>query len=318
MNYQNGEHHWYGSAHPNQDKYEESNFTKKIKMFDVYSPYSGQLFNCSKTSALTQFEHRDIEEVLKHRGIFHKVEPTPVVNTALRNRINVGTYSSCPVYPTSSIDKLSKVNGMLDGKRVFVLGSGPSLIGFDFNRLDNEETIAVNHTIEHYQKCKHHLFGDSRVYDYVKHIYDNGYKGNIFASHHADLAKLEEKDDRMFVFAKNWNRVTDCIEDGLYSDFNSGMEAVNLALVMGAKEIYLLGLDFCANNGEYYFYGRPKWYTQSVEAVDKLMDSRVQYWEKFAPYHDRIFNCSTISRIKVFQYRDIKEVLNDKSKAVVA
>jgi len=285
-------------------------------MFDAYRPFDDRIFNCSSSSAITHFQYRSIESVLSKKMVHSRtgnVHSTEFV----KGRINRETHSSSPVYPTSTMDKLEKINGMLDGKRVFVIGSGPSLKGFDFSLLKDEETIAVNHTIEHYKDCKYHLFGDPRVYDYIKDIYKD-YKGMIFASHHADLEKIERENDRMIVFSKNWKRVTEKLEDGLYSDFNSGMEAVNLALVMGAKEIYLLGLDFCSHEGEYYFYGRPKWYTQNVDGVDSLLKKRVQFWDNFKPYADRIFNCSSISRIKVFPYKSIEEALNVNADRTVA
>lgn len=304
MNYRDGDHHWYGKAHENQENYSEDNFKRKIKYFDAYKPYAERIFNCSKTSALTQFQHKDFDQVLSQKKIQN-------VTTAshLDLRINRKTESSYPTFPVSNLDKLGKVNGMSKDKRVFVIGSGPSLKGFDLSRLDEEETIAVNHTLEHYHKAKHHLFGDPRVYDYVKPIYNNGFNGNVFASYHTSLGKFESENDHVYVFAKNWNRVTEQIEDGLYSDFNSGMEAVNLALVMGAKEIYLMGIDFSSDGEDYYFYGRPKWFTQELGAVDRLLSKRLQYWDKFTPYRDRIFNCSKISKVKQFEYRDIEEVL---------
>lgn len=304
MNYQDGKHHWYGTAHENQEKYSEDNFKRKIKYFDIYKSYSDRIFNCSKESALTQFSYMDFRNVVGRKSIQSVTKPKH-----FESIINKKVHSNTPIYPVSSIDKLSRINGMLKGKRVFVIGSGPSLKGFDLSRLDNEETIAVNHTLEHYAKAKHFLFGDPRVYGYVRHILDGGYKGNVFGSYHADLGPYESENDNVYVFAKNWSRVTDQIEDGLYSDFNSGMEAVNLALIMGASEIYLLGIDFCADGEDYYFYGRPKWFTQKVDAVDSLLGKRVQYWDKFSAYKDRIFNCSKISKVKVFEYRDIEEVL---------
>ncbi len=303
LNYQNGEHHWYGTAAANQEAYAEDRFKAKIPLFDTYKPWADRIFNCSATSAIKVFRYKDLDTVLKTDVVEGRSVPFKV--TAARF-----TQSSIPVYPTSAPGKLQTVNGLLRGKRVFVLGSGPSLKGFDLSRLDGEETIAVNHTLEHYPKSRYHLFGDPRVYDYVKPIYDAGYPGLVFASHHANIREWERGNDRVFVFAKNWNRVTDNLEHGLFSDFSSGMEAVNLALVMGAPEIYLLGMDFCASDGDYYFYGRPKWMLQTVDRCEKLLARRVHHWDKFTAYRDRIFNCSAISKIKVFDYRDINEVLN--------
>lgn len=302
MNYRGKDHHWYGTAVANQDSYDVENLTKKIPLFDAFKPWADRIFNCSKSSSIKIFAYADLNEVLKNKGLVTKQ------SLPFSASLNTAVNSSIPTYPTSIPSKLQKINGMLKGKRVFVVGSGPSLKGFDLSRLDNEETIAVNHTLEHYSKAKYHLFGDPRVYDYVKPIYEK-YKGLIFASYHANVSGEEKKNPNMFVFAKNWNYVTENIEDGLYSDFSSGMEAVNLALVMGAEKIYLLGMDFCANDGEYYFYGKPDWMTTPVEKCDKLFNKRVQYWDKFGAFRDRIFNCSKISRIKTFPVVDINEVL---------
>jgi len=302
-----GSHHWYGTAHPSQDKYPEDSLQKKLPMFDNFAPWRDRIYNCSKDSAIKTFKKVDIEQIL---GTRHAIR----VKESVKNMVAAQGRgaSRIPEYQPSATEKLSRVNGMLKGKRVFVVGSGPSLKGFDFKRLANEETIAVNHTLEFFPDAKYHLFGDPRVLGFVQNIYKN-YKGMIFASHHANLGEWERTNDRVHVFAKRADSIGERLEDGLYSDFNSGMEAVNLALVMGADKVYLLGMDFCANNGEYYFYGKPSWLKTPVEKCDKLLDDRNVHWGKFEKYRDKIFNCSPISRIETFQKVNIDEVLNGKS-----
>ena len=296
MGYIGGEHHWYGQIDERQAKYSEENYHRKITAFDAFLPYKDIIFNCSRNSRLTQFQKVDFEEIIEPKNLANK--QIPANNIA----------SKYKTYPMSSMMKMSRVNNMFEGKRIFIIGSGPSLKGFDFNVLKDEITIAVNHTLEYYHDAKIHLFGDPRIFQYTKHIYDSGYKGLVFASFHADIGDYAEKEN-FYVFAKNWNRVTTRIEDGLYSNFNSGMEAVNLALIMGAKEIYLLGIDFCADNNEYYFYGKPKWFTSNMAHANDLLKQRAQYWGKYSAYKDKIYNCSKISMVKTFEYRDIKNVL---------
>lgn len=305
MQYQGKDHHWYGSPTPQHENYREEVFHKKVSMFGAYSPWKDIIINCSESSRIDAFPKMRLEKVL---GRPKKIQSGPVPKNRIKEqRAKV----SSNIFPVSSPEKLARINGMLKGQRVFVLGSGPSLRGFDLSKLDGENTIAVNHTLEHYRKAKFHLFGDPSVLGYVAEIYKK-YSGMVFASWHANLGDWEKTNDKVVVFAKNAVGPTVRIEDGLYSDFNSGMEAVNLALVMGASEIYLLGIDFCANNGEYYFYGRPKWFTNTVDQVDSLLKRRVQFWDLFSPYKDRIFNCSQISRIEVFEHRNIEEVLSGK------
>lgn len=307
MRYLGKDHHWYGAPTPQHETYKEEVFRKKIDMFNAYEPWRDIITNCSEISGIDIFPKTSLDKVL---GRPKKVQTGNIDKGRIANKRKVAV-SVSNTFPVSNPQKLAQVNGMLEGKRVFVLGSGPSLKGFDLSLLDNEETIAVNHTLEHYPNAKHHLFGDPRVLGYVAEIYKK-YRGNIFSSHHANLGDWEKTNDRVIVFAKNAQGPTNQIEDGLFSEFNSGMEAVNLALVMGAAQIYLLGIDFCAHNGEYYFYGRPKWFTNTIEQVDSLLEKRTPYWDAFAPYRDRIFNCSRISRIKVFDYRSIDEVLNGR------
>ncbi len=315
---ENKEHHWYGTEFERQNTYSETHFIGKVDLFNKFAAHKNKIFNCSKESRIKVFQYANINEVLNTP--YDKSQNQRIVLRNIESRKaqarpqTVAVSNSGPVvYPTSKPQKLSKINDMYKGKRIFVIGSGPSVKGIDLNRLDGEITIAVNHTIEHYKKAKVSLFGDPRVYGYVSEIYKN-YKGLIFASHHTNIGSLEQANDNVFIFAKNAEKVTTNILNGLYSDFNSGMEAVNLALVMGAAEVYLLGIDFCANNNEYYFYGRPSWFKNSIKQVDTLLDSRVKFWDNFEPFKDRIFNCSKISRISVFEKVDLDKVLKNGNK----
>jgi hypothetical protein len=128
---------------------------------------------------------------------------------------------------------------MFENKRVFVIGSGPSLVGFDFSRLDGEKVVTINHA---YALCRHdlHVFYDTSFLTEAKpHGYDP----------RAHTAKVLCRRD--LVVPKNENIiefrraafVTERFKDGLYMGRSSALPAINAALIYGASEVYLLGID---------------------------------------------------------------------------
>ena len=87
------------------------------------------------------------------------------------------------------------------------------------------------------------------------------------------------------------------------------MEAITLALIMGANPIYLLGMDMTMGK-ERYFYGNPAWAEKSpIDKHKESLNKRAAQFDAYAPYKDRIFNCSPISEIKVFRKLNIEDVL---------
>ena len=40
----------------------------------------------------------------------------------------------------------NEINGLLDGKEIFLLGGGTSLTGFDLSRLNGRRVLAINHS----------------------------------------------------------------------------------------------------------------------------------------------------------------------------
>ena len=55
---------------------------------------------------------------------------------------------------TNQQNKLKSIQGMLSGKDCYIVGSGSSLTGFDFSKLDDKFTLGINHTIEYYDNLK--------------------------------------------------------------------------------------------------------------------------------------------------------------------
>lgn len=197
------------------------------------------------------------------------------------------------------------LNGKID---CYIIGSGTSLRGFDFSRLHSKFTIAINHTIEHFQTANCLLFGD-RVF--LKHTtYDiTKFPGLIFASKKSDcfppIPSMLHKDN-VYIFNDNRDAVSTKFEKGLYHPTSSGAMAINLALIMNAKRIYLFGFDFYHDGSLMHFYPdypHHKQYTENRTAL------KVEKFRKFIPYSAKIFNVNPRSKLKIFQPINIEAIL---------
>jgi len=212
------------------------------------------------------------------------------------------------------------IERFLDGswadRRCFIVGGGPSLKGFDFERLRGERVIAVN-----------------------KAFYDVPFADIMFSMDRPFLdlimqGKLNKdgKDYRVafetFEGAKLWLDIsnysyplfvysipsageigwTKSLKEGLYHGHNSGYGALNLAMVLGADPIYLLGYD-CSKGpaGEKNYHdGYPSGanpdamnvFKRDFEAGAALFNGKL-----------RIINLNPNSALRCFGFGDVDQVL---------
>ena len=128
---------------------------------------------------------------------------------------------------------------MFENERVFIVGSGPSLTGFDFSQLNGEKVIAINHA---YRLTKHdlHCFYDTSFLEEAKPA---GYDPRTHSA--KVLCKRDlvvPKNDNIIEFRRA-SGITQRFKDGLYMGFSSALPAINAALIYGAREVLLLGID---------------------------------------------------------------------------
>lgn len=204
----------------------------------------------------------------------------------------------------NSPDKFNKINGMLEGKRCFIVGRGESLRGFDFSRLKNEFVIVINEAM---LSCPSNavVFCDRGMWRENKDALFE-YTGYIFAAERTKYYEVDKRDN-VYIYPLSNFGLGEKIEYGMYSGASSGMIAINIALCMKAREIYLLGYDMLEKTGHKYFddlspvpqhYANRKW----------LVDQLKCYTEHFSRL-DNVYNLNPDSGIKCFQYRNVDEVI---------
>lgn len=127
---------------------------------------------------------------------------------------------------------------MFNGKRVFIIGTGASLTGFDFSRLDGEKKIAINHA---YRLTPHdlHVFYDASFLEESRGVYNPAtHTAKVLAGRNSNVR--EHENVQLF---RRADHVTPSFQNGLYMGMSSALPAINAALIFGASEVFLLGID---------------------------------------------------------------------------
>jgi len=97
--------------------------------------------------------------------------------------------------------------------------------------------------------------------------------------------------------------------DTLYTGNNSGFGALNLALVLGAEPIYLLGFDYVSINGEYHV--TDDWGKIQDREYQDLLDTFRQEFQVISQHIDtKIINLSLKSALECWPKMRIEEVFN--------
>jgi len=205
------------------------------------------------------------------------------------------------------VRKWQEINGMLTGQNVFLLGGGTSLIGFDRSKLDTAYVIAINHSIEHFPQAQSMIFGDKIFLS--KTMFDlKTYPGKIFVSEKCIRSRpIDEmwENDNLYIFEDRRDEPTQNFKRGLFHPTSSGLLALNLAIQMKAKKIFLLGYDYYKDGGQMHFYED---YPHHKKYEESKLISKLKKFKYFDQWESRIINCNPISRIDDFKKASLEEV----------
>jgi hypothetical protein len=224
-------------------------------------------------------------------------------------------------------------------KRCIILGSGASIrsgieLGLS-SYLEREITFGINDAIKFFD-CTAFTFGDWCCYADRFDFYKE--KPLVIGCHDFHIGKQIEgarycpKQENLILLQGSGKYYGDeGLSKGLYSRVLTGAFTLNLAIRLGFKEIYLLGFDNCAINGQTHWY-------QNVEGAGQFTNycgekytgvgknERGEYntsfynkddvqlnllWEPFKIEMDtvEIYNVSPQSRINVFPKIDYSTLI---------
>ena len=220
------------------------------------------------------------------------------------------------------------------GKRCFILGSGPSIKSEDLKPLKNEIVFALNNFYVHndfdeiasgdiqkyylvapihppqtedewrrwFEDMEKHvpinvnmIFGLD-IYDYnIRYILE---KYGIFKKHNINWYFAGIDVDKEYKFKEK----DISIENQIWAANTASTYALIVAIYMGFKEIYLLGVDhnyICLKNEESF-----RFYNGKVFLEKELIAENFK--------NGKIFNCSVDSLLNMFEYKRLNSLMINK------
>lgn len=223
----------------------------------------------------------------------------------------------------------------------FIVGGGPSLQNFDYRILRNRHVIAVNQAIFQLPTAQHFITMD---YTWLEksHVLSGGRltdtKGQVFHHHpaqkHFVLAFSEPRlgqigpstymdhQYEMTYDLSMFNQVIRAIKYGgvgfSFDSFcvgsDSGYSAIQLAVILGYKVIYLLGFDFCISGQA--THGHTDYHLSDLVRFDNRLKEYItpypQMFEILRSKGIQVLSGSHISRLnRYILYVDVRHLLTE-------
>ena len=209
---------------------------------------------------------------------------------------------------------------------VYIVGGGPSLKGFDFNLLKNKDVIAVNCAVDQVPWAKYFITMDYALFNVYPRTKIEQFTGKRYFISNMVPPYMIVQDGKIMDSRNQLCFDLGCFDDVIFSydeagigfnwnDFrnghNSGYSALQLAVLLGYKQIHLLGIDLCIGKEIHchkrYEPGRQKWFVRALPkyvdffraALRVLEDTdiHIRSYCKGSPLND-IITCSSLDEIK--------------------
>ena len=145
-----------------------------------------------------------------------------------------------------------------ENRTVYLIGGGPSLKGFDLERLRGCTTVAVNDSALHAPWTATALFSLDRKWMSERRETIQAFSGEVYLAV-ADDFSFDEATSNATYLLRQRNSVGLSTDPGVIhmGGGNSGFGAFNLAFLKRARKIVLLGYDY--RNAHYHWFKDYPW-----------------------------------------------------------
>lgn len=173
----------------------------------------------------------------------------------------------------------------------FILGNGPSIKKVDLSQLNDKETFTVNYFYKYNTQFKSKFFiaiddafAHTEGLEYIRKVYEENPDIIMFLRYNCFFIDKSFFDTRrtFFLYAKQFqvgNDVRFECDKNMTACINVVLQAIQIAIYMGYKRIYLLGCDFSEyaqiKIEHFYEANLPRGYSMGDEAR----------WAALAHYH---------------------------------
>jgi len=210
------------------------------------------------------------------------------------------------------------LDGAWAGERCFIIGGGPSLIGFDFERLRGRgRVITINKSFRDTPFADILYFMDNGFYKWVHEgaLFSGcleawgafpGYKVflNILGREYGDVYSI-----------RSLGKVglSNSLKAGLYHGNNSGVGAVGLAFCLKANPIYLLGIDCRTDEAQKksHYHGGYAKRPASPSVIRSFRAEFERLYRFLSRTSVRVINLNPNSGLRCFPFSTVDEVLGN-------
>lgn len=216
-----------------------------------------------------------------------------------------------------SFKSLEKIKGSYEGKRCFIIGNGPSLKKEDLERLKGEITIASHgiyyifdetHWRPTYYCAQDYKLINERFFEIEKYC-----KGipKIFGVakmfHYPNFSKDDIIIELLIEpFVDTYPKFSNDAKNGFYEGFTVTYFNIQLAIFMGFKKIYLLGVDHSYIPGSEHFDNRDL--ITNTPQLDKTTFSYKKAKEVCENKGVKIYNATRGGNLEIFERIDFDSI----------
>lgn len=194
------------------------------------------------------------------------------------------------------------------GEVAYLLGCGPSLNRADVNRLQGHRVIAINDTYQMAPWSEILYWCDEKWWLQHKEHIASTFRGRV-------IATLENQIDGVRALRNAGPLGLSEDPGAICNGSNSGYQAINLAVHLGAKRIVLLGYDMQVNGDRLHW--QPRTDMQNVQSFQRTLQNVML--PKFESLREplrragvEVVNCTVNSAMKIWPYRPLEQVLQEE------
>lgn len=230
---------------------------------------------------------------------------------------------------TSNDKKIRALKNKHEGERCFIIATGPSLTLEDVNKLKNEHTIGVNSIFRLYDKIdwrpEYYTILDAGLCDnYSK----NGFiKPKDFARDTCffnSICKFKYQGDNIIYLHTNWLKhvynygnlefkYSPDLVYGLYDFYSVTHASIQIAIYMGFKEIYIIGVDNNYMGSKTHFAetkGDDTFDYQLALTTQTSMDAGYEEIRRIADKQNvKIYNATRGGRVEAFERVNLDNIV---------
>lgn len=242
--------------------------------------------------------------IRKSDKIIRRIKPKIIKNNnKLTNKSinNTRNYNN----PNTNL-KYSFIDKIWKDETVYIVGGGPSLKDFQWSKLKDKKIIAINRAYEVLPWAEVLYWTDTRFYKWYKSDIDK-FRGIKVTCR----ACPTMTNDIIVLKPTNKNKI-DLRSSYIAHGNNSGYGAINLAVKLGAKKIYLLGYDMNSKpNQSHWHSGYSVNHVHSV--YPKMIEQFYNIKNDVKHLNIHIFNANVKSKLECFRKCTIEDAIYDRA-----